>query len=160
MAEFSLVETQTPVLDVHVFVTRLFGLGKTGGIKRDRGAVEIVPWFPLGQRKEGGCQIRVRSHNVSHLTLGDTGTANDEGNVDVFLEAARLAGLEAMLSDVKPIVGGIDDISVVQNSMFGEALDHSVDDLVHGLKRAKSQSMKLVVGVDILLRLLGKIGYP
>jgi len=52
-----------------------------------------------------------------------TWAPNDEWNVDIFVESAFLAGIEAMLGDMVTIVCGIDDKRVVKNLGLFETCD-------------------------------------
>lgn len=94
---FSLGERKTPVLNVDVFASLvLHGLceKEVGENDGDGRSVEIRPDLPACQRKKGGSQVGVRSNNVTDFPFRNTGAAHYQGNVDILLETAFLAGLE------------------------------------------------------------------
>ena len=61
-----------------------------------------------------GVRSTCEVNHIGFLPFGDLGTTDDQGDVDVFFEHAFLSGSHAMLADVIPIVGAVDDVRVVQ----------------------------------------------
>lgn len=47
-----------------------------------------------------------------NCAFGDAGAPDEEGDVDVFFNAAALARREPVLPDVEAVVGRVDDVGV------------------------------------------------
>lgn len=80
------------------------------------------------------------------------GAANNEWHVDVFFDVARLAGGHSMLTNVVPIVAGIDDVGIGKDfwALFQPG-DEAADQLVDRLKGLQAGAVELVT----VLKLLG-----
>jgi hypothetical protein len=142
-------ESKAPVLDVDVFVPFLFGLFQTRLSDWDRHAVEFWPGLLADQIQKSGRKVRLCGHDVSDFTFRNSRTADDEGNVDVFFEAAFLPRLESVLADMVAVVGRVDDVGVIQDAVFVKAGYDTVNNLVHGLKGTQAVTVKVVVELDI-----------
>jgi hypothetical protein len=55
-------------------------------------------------------------NDVGIDVLGNARTADDEWDVEIFLERTLLAGLQTVLADVISIVCTVHDVRVVENS--------------------------------------------
>lgn len=58
------------------------------------------------------------------------------------------------------VVGGIEDVCVFENVVFGKTSDYAVDDLVDGLEGAEAVAVEVVVKVDVGFVLLWEAGDP
>ena len=142
-------DSKAPVLDVDVFVPLLFGLFQTRLGDWDRHAVKFWPGFLADQIQESGRKVRMCGHDVSDFAFRNSRTADDEGNVDVFFEAAFLPRLESVLADMVAVVGRVDDVGVVQDAVFVEAGYDTVNNLVHGLEGTQAVTVKVIVELDV-----------
>ncbi|KAI6755634.1 hypothetical protein HG531_004740 [Fusarium graminearum] len=68
------------------------------------------------------------------LFLFSEGPSNNQRNVDVFFIATLFARLQTMLADMETVVGGIDDISMVQNTSIFQLLEDIVNQLINCLE--------------------------
>lgn len=142
-------ESKAPVLDIDVFVPFLFGLFQARLGDWDRHAVEFWPGLLADQIQESGRKVCVCGHDVSDFAFRNSRTADDEGNVDVFFEAAFLARLESVLADMVAVVGRVDDVGVIQDAVFVEAGYDTVNNLVHGLEGTQAVTVEVVVELDV-----------
>lgn len=55
-------------------------------------------------------------HDLRLRISRDTWAADDEGDVEIFLEGALLAGLQPVLADVVAVIGTVHDVGVVENA--------------------------------------------
>jgi len=74
--------------------------------KRDRIPVQIVPLRRAGDFQESGGEVCVRGDEVRGVADWDVGTADQEGDVDVFFVGALFSRLQAVLADVIAIITG------------------------------------------------------
>jgi len=102
-------------------------LGNRFASNRDWLAIEVVALFDSREFEQRRNDVGVRGDYLNCLTFGYIRAADIEWNIDVFFEGACFAGLEPMLSDMVTIVGREDDVSVIQEVVFFQA----IDDLVH-----------------------------
>lgn len=77
--------------------------------------------------------------------MGNAGTADDKGDVDVFFKATFFARAETVLADVETVVGGVDDVGVVENPGGFELLDDAFNELIYGLKGAETRAVEVVI---------------
>jgi hypothetical protein len=56
----------------------------------------------------------MRRDDIPLRALGDTWATNEERHADVLVKTAGLAGGQAVLSDVEAVVGGVDDVRVLE----------------------------------------------
>lgn len=95
--------------------------------------------------------------NSLYLSFGDPRTADEKGNVDIFFDAAALAGRETVLADVEAIVGRVDQVRVFQDlGASTQSLDDGIDEFVYGLKGLQTLAVPVVVVVDLGLIELAK----
>jgi hypothetical protein len=59
--------------------------------------------------------------DVGGVAFGHTGSADEEGDVDVFFVGALLAGLEAVLAYVVAVVCGEDEVGVFCDAVMVES---------------------------------------
>ena len=66
----------------------------------------------------------------------DTRTADEEGYVDIFLNAAAFSRREAVLRDVEAVVCCVNQVSIFKN-LWGclQTCNDGIDELVHRLQR-------------------------
>ena len=97
--------------------------------------IKVLTKRDAREREERGHDVRVRRRRVEDRALGDARAAHEEGDVDVLLDVARLAGREAVLPEVEAVVGGVDEVGVREDGGVGglEAGDDGVDEVVDGL---------------------------
>lgn len=69
----------------------------------------------------------MRCSEIDGVVLWDSWSAQYEGNIDVFLKSATLPWRKSMLTNMESIVRGIDNVSIVENSLFGELVDYPSD---------------------------------
>lgn len=86
---------------------------------------------------------------VGFFVLCDSGATDDEGNVCVFLVGGLLAGVHAVGSQVVAVIGGVDDVGVVELTVVFEALDNSLDELVSCLEGLEAGAVFRVEGRDL-----------
>ena len=65
-----------------------------------------------------------------------------------------------MLADGVAVVGGVDDVGVVQDAVGGEFRHEGVDEFVDGLQRAQALAVEVVVEGDVGGVLLGEGADP
>jgi hypothetical protein len=78
----------------------------------------------------------VRSDSIGGNISGDARTTYNQRHIDIFFEAAFLSRLEAVLSNVVPIVGRIYDVSVVKHTTLFQTRNNTIHDLVDSLQGA------------------------
>lgn len=78
----------------------------------DRLAVEVVAQRDTRETEDGGYEIRVARGNGLNCSFCDAGTPDEEGDIDVFFDAAAFARWEPVLPDVEAVVGRVDEIGV------------------------------------------------
>lgn len=86
-------------------------------VQRNRAPVQITP-LPVTPREleDRGCEVRVSGHDICFSSCGYTGASDYEGDVDILFETALFSGVEPMLGDVVPVVRGVQDISIFQDT--------------------------------------------
>jgi hypothetical protein len=99
--------------------------------------------------EDGGREVSVGTDDVGDVSRGDTGSSNYKRDVDVFLKPAFLAGVETMLGDVVAVVCGIDDIGIIEDTVFLELCHNTIHKLVHGLESLKAGTVETIVILDV-----------
>ena len=56
--------------------------------------------------------------DVGGVSSCDSGTADDEWDMNVFFESAFFAGVKALLRNVVAVVSGVDDMCVVEDAVL------------------------------------------
>ena len=82
-------------------------------------------------------------------TMRDARTDDDQRHPDVAVESGLLAGIEPMLSEVKAVVGGEDDVRVIGQMFRSQRRLGVGNELVHGLDRLRAPSEILVQRGDL-----------
>lgn len=102
----------------------------------------------------------MRRHRILHMPLRNTRSTDKQGNADVFLETAGLAWRKSMLTNVEPIVGGVDNVCVVQLVTLFEAGHECVHKLVDTLQSTQARAVEKIMIVDHGLVLLREVPDP
>ena len=102
----------------------------------------------------------MRRDAVLGLSGGDARASNEEGDADVFLETSGFSRGHTVLTDVESVVGGVDDVGVVDLATFLETRYQFVDQFVNSLQGTQSLAIIMVLVVNYGLVLQGKVGYP
>lgn len=145
----SLDDAPSPVLDIDMFVFR-----RVSGLRfRCHGHGNPVKVFvegDTGELEQGRDDVGVGGGEGDLGAGSDAGTADGEGNVDVFFDVARLAGGEAVVADVVAVVAGVDDVGVCEDVWVGfEGCDDVVDDFVDGLEGLEAAAVVVVCVGDL-----------
>lgn len=61
-------------------------------------------------------------------------TSDYEGDVNVLFETALLSGVEAVLGNMITIVASVEDIGIIQNSIFGKTSYEAVNNFIDCLE--------------------------
>lgn len=82
-------------------------------------AIKVLAQRDPRELEQRGHDVCVRRGQRLHGALGHAGPADEEGDVDVFFDVAALAGGQAVLADVVAVVGGVDQVCVVEDGGAG-----------------------------------------
>lgn len=77
-------------------------------------AIEVRSGWDARQVEDGRGQINVRGYRILYKSSRNPGTSDEERNSNILLKPTRLPGRQPVLTNVESIVGGIDDVCVVQ----------------------------------------------
>lgn len=81
-------------------------------------AVKVVAERYAREREERGYNVGVGGGDMAHAGFGHAGPANEEGYVHMFTSSSvsqLLLGGQAVLADVEAVVGGVDEVGVLQD---------------------------------------------
>ena len=65
-----------------------------------------------------------------------------------------------MLTNMISIVSGVDNERIIEDAMFPEATDESINKLIHRLKSSQPTPIEVIIVVDVFLGLLWKCSNP
>jgi len=82
---------------------------------------------------------------VLNLASFHTGSSDNQRDVDVFLESTFLSRIETVLRDVVAVVGGVDNICVIQHLGFLEVIYQSCDKLINSLESLETATIESVI---------------
>ena len=68
----------------------------------------------------------------------DAGSSDNERDVDVFFKATLFSRLKPVLADMVAVVGSVDYVCVVEDTVALKARHNTVDYLVDGLESSKA----------------------
>lgn len=157
-AKDTLRESKAPKLDGNVLRARLL---RFGVIQVNWRAVELlVGKFDAGYLQDCRGEIRVRGRSARDSLCWDARASDNEGHVDVCLEAACFAGVQSVLANVVAVVGRVKDEGVVQHASLLEAGNDGFDNVVDGLQGLQTQPLVLVVVVNDGVVELGELRHP
>lgn len=116
---------------------------------RDRVGVERVRDGEFCEGEDCCREMGMGCDGVGFLVLCDSGAADDEGDVCVFLIGGLLAGVHTMGSQMVAVIGGVDNVSVVELAVVFEAFDDSLDELVGCLEGLETGAVFGVEGRNL-----------
>lgn len=99
-------------------------------------------------------------HSILHVALRNARSADEQRDTDILLKAAGLPWWQTMLTDVEAIVGGVNDIGVVQLVALLETGYQQVYKLVYALQSTQARAIEEVIVVDHRLILLRQVADP
>lgn len=106
--------------------------------------------------QDGGCKVNMRGAKANRLSLWDAWPTDDERDVYVFFIPANLTRRQTMLANVVAVVGGIDDVRVIEHAVRVEFLNNVLHHLVNRLQRPEALPIVFVVVVKLFLFLTGE----
>jgi hypothetical protein len=117
LAVFAFSQGEAPVLDIDVLMSMALRCmnGRSG--EWDGSSVKVWSQVGTDDGQESRCQVCMRCDDVSGHAFSYSWAAHYKWNVDVLFKAAFFAGLETMLANMVAIVGGVEDVSILQNIM-------------------------------------------
>ena len=116
-------------------ITMSFGVVLRGVRSEERhgDTIEVSSQLSASQMEECWCEVGVARYHVFRKAHWDAWAPDHHGDVDVFFEGALLSWLEAVLADVVAVVGGVEDVRVVEQVVSFQPRDNAVDHLIDGL---------------------------
>lgn len=116
---------------------------------RDRVGIERVGDGEVCEGEDCCGEMGMGCDGVGFFVLCNSGAADDEGDVCVFLVGRLLAGVHAVGSQVVAVIGCVDNVGVVELAVVFEAFDDSLDELVGCLERLEAGAIFGVKGRDL-----------
>lgn len=98
-------------------------------------AVEIIPQRDAQHLHERGREVGMRGDDLGRIVGGHTRAPRDQGDIYVFLVSACLPGLLSVLSHVEAIVAAVDDVGVIEDTVFRQSVNEPIDQFVNSLER-------------------------
>lgn len=102
----------------------------------------------------------MRRYDICAYSFRNVRAANDQRDVNVLLVAARFPRLETVLPNMEAVIGGIDNVGVVQDVVVVKAGEETIYELVNGLKGTESLPVEVIVPIYVCTILLGKVEEP
>lgn len=136
------------------------GLGDAFLGDRDGDSIKVRSRGLADKAQNRWRQVRVRGYEVGRRILCNSRSSNDQGDVHVLFIPAFLTRLQAVLTNVVPIVSRVYDNRVAKNPMCVELVNDPLDELVNCLESAKSLAEKVVVVGNVLFSLTGQLPDP
>lgn len=84
-------------------------LGRHG----NSGTIEIIPRRYTRKMEQSRRQVHMRSDSILHISFSHARSTDEQGNADILLKPASLPGRQSVLANMEPIIGGIDNISII-----------------------------------------------
>lgn len=110
----------------------------------NRGAIKVRAEFNSGQLENRRGQIDVSCHGILNGASSYAWAAHEERNSNVLVKATFLSGGQSVLPEVEPVVGGVNDVSIVEQASLVELSDDLLDDLVDCLQCLKSSTIIII----------------
>ena len=101
-----------------------------------------------GHRRERRCEIVVQHHRALALSGGHTRAAHDQWHADVGLVRRVLPLQEAVLAQVKAVVGGVDDVRPFELAGRAQRRHEAVDEIIHRLERTQAAAIGVLDARD------------
>ena len=133
-----------PELNIHMLALLVRGQHLLS--HRNRLAVEIVAQGDSRKLEQRGHNVCVARGNGLDGALWNAWTADKERDVHVFFNVAALSRGQAVLADMEPIVCGVDEVRVVQDSRIrAQTIHDGIDEFVYRLQRLQPFAVPVVV---------------
>lgn len=101
--------------------------------------------------EDGGREIDVRRDCIFSLIAWYTRAADQERHADIFFKPAGFPWRQAVLANMVAIVGGVDDVRIVELAAGLKTRNQRVNKLVHALQSTQSLAVEMIVVVDCRL---------
>ena len=156
VGHLALRQADTPELNGNVLRTdRLINT------ERQRRCVKVlVRGVETCKLDNGRSHVRVRGGGTLLGSCLDAGTADNHGHLDVRLEAAHLARVEAVLTDVEAIVRGIEYVRIIQNTSLIKLVNDSAHHFVYSSKCSHTLLLVEVIVFQHCFIELGQVMNP
>lgn len=134
------------------------------GIRRtrqwNRRSIEALAKWNSRKVEDGGRQVDVCSDCIFGLIAWYTRTADKEGHADIFFKPACFPRRQTVLANMVAIVGGVDNVGIVELVAGLKTCNQRINKLVHALQSTQTLAVEMIVVIDGRLVLLGEILDP
>lgn len=127
---------------------------------RDGCPIKILTSRDPRQLKDRRGQINMRRHRILDPAFRNPRTPNEKRHAYILFKTTGLSGRQPVLTNMEPIVGGVDDISIIQFLTLFDARYERIHQLVHALQGAETRAVEVVVVIHDRLILLRQIPDP
>lgn len=111
----------------------------------DLDSIVVIIRLAIGNLQNGPGKIdhAVGGERIT-VSFGYLWTSNNEGDMYVLFVAECLSGIPAMSAESIAIIGGVEDVGILQLTSRLNLLDDRLDELIYGLQRSKTTSEEVV----------------